>query len=142
MPDVGPIVRGVIADAAERLRREGIPEFRREALRIWGDISGDRSAGTSAQIDMVDPVVLERFERAVTRRAAGEPVPYVTGIAGFRHLTLHCDRRALIPRPETEGLIDLLLPRVHSGRVADVGTGSGCLALSLAGEGGFSLVVG
>jgi release factor glutamine methyltransferase len=141
MPEVGPIVRGIIAEAAERLRSRGIPESRREALRIWGDITGDRWAGTSAQIDIVNPAVLEHFERAVTRRATGEPAPYVTGTAGFRHLTLRCDRRALIPRPETEGLIDLLLPRVHSGRVADVGTGTGCLALSLAVEGGFNLVV-
>src|SRR4051794_6364356 len=141
MPEAARLIPGVIAGAAERLRCREIPEPRREALRIWSDISGDRSAGASAQSDMVDQVVLDRFERAVARRAAGEPVAYVTGIAGFRHLTLRCDRRALIPRPETEGLIDLLLPRVHSGRVADVGTGTGCLALSLAVEGGFNLVV-
>jgi release factor glutamine methyltransferase len=142
MPEAGPIIRGVIAEGAERLRRQGIPESRREALRIWGDLSGDRSAGMSAQSDIADPAVLDRFEQAVDRRAAGEPLAYVTGVAGFRHLTLRCDRRALIPRPETEGLIDLLLPRVHSGRVADVGTGSGCLALSLAGEAAFRLIVG
>jgi release factor glutamine methyltransferase len=142
MPEVRALVRGIIADAAERLRGQGLPEGRREALRIWRDISGDQSAGTSVQSDIVDPALIEGFEGAVSRRAAGEPLPYVTGIAGFRHLTLHCDGRALIPRPETEGLIDLLLARVHSGRVADVGTGTGCLALSLAAEGAFDLVVG
>src|SRR3954466_7548854 len=120
MPEVGPIVRGIIAEAAERLRSRGIPESRREALRIWGDITGDRWAGTSAQIDMVNPAVLEHFERAVTRRATGEPAPYVTGTAGFRHLTLRCDRRALITRPETEGMMDPLLPRGPPRRVAHV----------------------
>src|SRR3954451_7000068 len=140
MPERSLLVRGIIGQAAERLRTEGIPESHREALRIWGDISGARpaSAFLQGEADSVDRAVLVRFERAVERRASGEPLPYVTGIAGFRHLTLRCDRRALIPRPETEGLIDLLLQRVRSGRVADVGTGTGCLALSLAAEGGFS----
>ena len=59
----------------------------------------------------------------------------MVGRAGFRRLTLRSDRRALIPRPETEGLVDLVLARVRYGRAADVGTGSGCLALSLAMEG-------
>jgi release factor glutamine methyltransferase len=66
----------------------------------------------------------------------------VTGRAGFRHLVLHSDRRALIPRPETEGLVDLVLARVRGGCVADVGTGSGCIALSLATEGELARVVG
>jgi release factor glutamine methyltransferase len=82
-----------------------------------------------------------RFERAISRRLEGEPLPHVTGWAGFRHLSLKCDARALIPRPETEGLVDLLLQRTRSGLVADVGTGTGCIALSLATEGGFSRIV-
>ena len=74
------------------------------------------------------------------RRAAGEPLAHVTGRIGFRTLQLRSDRRALIPRPETEGLVDLVLARVRTGRIADIGTGSGCLALSLAAEGGFEQV--
>ena len=89
----------------------------------------------------VEPGHRRRLQELVRRRSAGEPFAYVVGRAGFRRLLLRCDRRALIPRPETEGLVDLLLARVRTGRVADVGTGSGCLALSLATEGDFDEVV-
>jgi release factor glutamine methyltransferase len=55
------------------------------------------------------------FRDAVARRAAGEPIAYVLGRAGFRNLEIRADRGALIPRPETEGLIDFALERVSAG---------------------------
>ena len=78
----------------------------------------------------------------LARRAAGEPLAHVTGVAGFRRLELRSDSRALIPRPETEGLVDLVLSRCGAGVAADVCTGSGCVALALADEGGFDRVLG
>jgi release factor glutamine methyltransferase len=90
----------------------------------------------------VDSVGVARYQHAIKRRASGEPLSHVTGWTGFRHLSLRSDGRALIPRPETEGLVELLLQRARRGRVVDVGTGSGCIALSLALEGGFTDVVG
>jgi release factor glutamine methyltransferase len=87
-----------------------------------------------------EPELATALRAAVRRRARGEPLAHVAGRAGFRTLTVHTDRRALIPRPETEGLVDLLLGRVRTGRAADIGTGTGCLALSLAAEGDFDLV--
>ena len=142
MPETALRRRDLIAEGAAALRAGGLPAPRREAFGIWREVSREPlDIGPEGQ-DAVDSAVTVAFRRAIARRAAGEPLAYVTGWSGFRHLTLWCDPRALIPRPETEGLVDLLLTRTRQGRVADLGTGTGCLALSLAREGGFSDVVG
>ncbi len=143
MPELVTGRRSLIQEGTDRLAQAGVPEPRRQAVRIWAEIS------QAAQGDMlltrgldVDPAEAARYQHAIQRRASGEPLPYVTGWTGFRHLSLRSDRRALIPRPETEGLVELLLQRARGGRVVDIGTGSGCIALSLALEGGFTEVVG
>ena len=79
------------------------------------------------------------MRRAIRRLAAGEPLQYVIGEWDFRHLTLKCDRRALIPRPETEGLAGLVTEhlrrsRIENPAVVDVGTGTGAVILSVASE--------
>jgi release factor glutamine methyltransferase len=143
MPEPAVPLRALIGESAEQLRRAGVTEPRRQALRIWTELSGAEPAASVLGGDqLIAPARAAVFHRAVQRRSAGEPMAHVTGWAGFRHLCLRSDRRALIPRPETEGLVALLLERVRTGLVADVGTGSGCIALSLATEGGFSRVVG
>lgn len=83
--------------------------------------------------------IVDALRRGLQRVAKGEPVQYVLGQWDFRKLTLKVDRRALIPRPETEQLVDLVLrsPQLRAAAkplVIDVGTGSGCIILSLAGE--------
>jgi release factor glutamine methyltransferase len=79
---------------------------------------------------------------AVRRLQHGAPFAYAVGRAAFRHLTLEVDERVLIPRPETEVLVDEIL-RLHSGRgvAVDIGTGSGAIALALASEGTFDAVI-
>ncbi len=72
-----------------------------------------------------------RFEELLARREAREPVAYIVGVREFRRLSLHVDRRVLIPRPETELLVEVGLGLPSGARVADVGTGSGAVALAL-----------
>lgn len=77
----------------------------------------------------------DAFRAWIVRRCRGEPLPYIVGWTEFRHLRVATDRRALIPRPETEGLVDLVLGLPEAGgTLADVGTGTGCVALAFAQE--------
>lgn len=142
MPEVAVTLAALLAEAGSRLHAAGVLAAAREALSIWADRHGGPPA--RAYLERARPVALDdatAYLEMVERRAAGEPLAYVTGWTGFRRLELRIDRRALIPRPETEGLVDRLLAKAPAGRVADVGTGSGCIALSLAREGGYEAVV-
>jgi release factor glutamine methyltransferase len=134
--------RGALLAAAAELLHDAEGGSRREAHRLWAGLFDDPAAALMPPDAPIDHDRAEGFLDAARRRAAGEPLAHVTGRAGFRYLTLVCDRRALIPRPETEGLVELVLARAPTGRLADVGTGSGCIALSLASEGGYEQVIG
>jgi release factor glutamine methyltransferase len=139
--DVALSRRALLAEATAALSAAGVSEPRREALRLWSELGG----GAPAEIFLdgeaeTEPEAAAALRLAVRRRAAGEPFAHTAGRVGFRNLLLRSDRRALIPRPESEGLVDLLLARVRTGCAADIGTGGGCLALSLASEGEFAQV--
>lgn len=93
--------------------------------------------------DAVAGGVCDAARAAVRKLRGGAPFAYAVGRATFRHLTLDVDERVLIPRPETEVLVDevLRLTKGSSGVAIDIGTGSGAIALSLASEGTFSRVI-
>jgi release factor glutamine methyltransferase len=119
---------------------------KRESTALWAAVVG--STPGDVWLNREAPLVpddADRFWKAVGRRAAGAPFPYAVGRAGFRTLDLLVDARALIPRPETEGLVGLVLEwagnRGGQGLAADAGTGTGCIALALAQEGDFAGVV-
>jgi release factor glutamine methyltransferase len=141
LPELRTTVGGLLTEARARLREAGVEDAAREAARIWAGLvripTGEAWLGRERRATATEG---ERFLAAVERRAAGEPLAYVTGWTGFRRLTITTDRRALIPRPETEGLVDLVLATHPDGVVADICTGTGCIALSLADEGRFEAV--
>jgi len=123
-----------LEDLARREAREIVAAVMRQP-RFWPSIAGDTPLGADARATI---------ESAIARRARGAPLAYAVRSAPFRHLTLYVDERVLIPRPETEYLVDRIMAfgadRLR-GVAVDVGTGSGAIALALAAEGHFSRVV-
>lgn len=109
---------------------------------VWAAVSGLTVGEAWLRRDEVkSPDLLAKYQDAMMQLARGVPFAYAVERIGFRTLDLKIDPRALIPRPETEGLVDLVLQRASGGLAADIGTGSGCIALALAVEGRFEKVV-
>jgi release factor glutamine methyltransferase len=130
-PD-GPSIRMALAVATADLREAGVDNPRLDAELLLADAL--RKTRTSLHLHperIVDAAACERFAQAVARRRAREPVAYIRGTRGFRHIDLHVDNRVLVPRPETELLVEVALRLPRGARVADVGTGSGAVALAL-----------
>ncbi len=132
-------------EAAAALAAAGIDGADREARLLWAAALGVSSGDLWLRDASPTPDQAMRVAAWVVRRAAGEPLAYVMGSMAFRHLHLVVDRRVLIPRPETEGIVDHVLAWGRTrpgswGRALDLGTGSGCLAIALATEGRFASV--
>ena len=128
MADVRTLLVAATARLGERADAEAL------LLHVLGQ---SRSWLFAHADDALDTDVRTAFEALVARRAAGEPVAYLTGRRGFWTLELEVTPATLIPRPETELLVELALerlPRDMACRVADLGTGSGAIALALASE--------
>ncbi len=136
------LARNALDAATQTLAAAGIDRPRREATRLLADLLDLTVAEVMLERNSVmEPDRRRGIDRAVSRRALGEPLAYVTGVVGFRTLVLRSDARALIPRPETEGIVDRALALAPGGVAVDVGTGTGCLALSLRAEGRYQRVV-
>jgi release factor glutamine methyltransferase len=133
--------------ATEDFRARGI-----ENPRLDAEVLLSRAAGASRTqlvIDMLKPLAppeLVRFRDMVKRRRAREPVAYILGEREFYGRMFHVDKRVLIPRPDTETLVEVALARTRNvsmcARVLDLCTGSGCVAITLARERPTSNVIG
>jgi len=134
-------VGGAIARGAGRLAAAGLAEPRLDAELLMADqLSEDRLALYREPGRLLPSAVRRRFNARLRRRASGEPLQYLRGRVEF--FGLECDIRpgALIPRPDTEVLVELAIDRLRAAqrgvdrpvRFADVGTGSGCIAVAIA----------
>ena len=142
--------RDTIAKAGAYLQAKAVPDAQVAAELLAARLLKTGRGTLAAHLEKEVPEKwLEAMRRGMARLANGEPIQYVLGEWDFRHLTLKCDRRALIPRPETEELVTRVLahlnrspfpvprspfPVPHSPVIVDVGTGTGAIVLSLAQE--------
>lgn len=132
---MAPTVREALAGGAAALERAGCETPRLDAELLLASVLGvDRARLVMDARGVVEPGELDRYAALISRREVREPVAYILGRREFRRITVHVDRRVLIPRPETELLVEVGLELPPGVRVADVGTGSGAVALALKDE--------
>ena len=140
-------VRRILTWTTGYLERKGDEHPRLSAEWLLSNATGLSRVEIYMNFDRpLTPDELDLMRDGVRRRGAGEPLQYVTGEMPFRHIVLRCERGVLIPRPETEILVDAALEGVDASnadmpRVLEVGTGTGCIACSIAGEREQTIVV-
>lgn len=140
-------VNELLADATERLAASGSESARLDAEVLMAHVLGVDRSGLAAHPEAVlSTGQQETFESYLQRREAGEPVAYIRGMKEFYGSAISVDRRVLIPRPETETLVELALARITADLtgaprdnddpylVWDVGTGSGAIPVAIASE--------
>jgi release factor glutamine methyltransferase len=133
-----PTVREVVVPAAEWLGARGVPSPRLDADRMLAHVL--ELQRLDLYLDLERPLIpaeVDAFRELVRRRGRREPLAYVLGSWSFRGLEIAVDARVLVPRPETEWLVERALARiaeVQAPQVLDVGTGSGAIAIAIAVE--------
>lgn len=130
--------RQIVRQAAERLENAGVPEPAASAEVLLAELLGVRRSELASYPGQLSEEQAALYEGWISRRVEREPVQRILGYAYFRNLRLDLDEHTLIPRPDTESVVDAALEamdrRGGSCRVLDVGTGSGAIAISIAQE--------
>src|SRR5918912_4010701 len=130
--------RRLVRDAAEKLENAGVTELIVSAEVLLAELLGVRRGELAVLEKPLTDEETTLYEAWITRRLQGEPVQRILGYAYFRNLRLEVDEHTLIPRPDTESVVDVVLEAVDrrddACRVLDLGTGSGAIAISLAYE--------
>ena len=129
----------IISKSSEYLEAKGVPDARVASELLAARLLHVGRGLLAGELgEEVPEKCVEAMRRGMARLVKGEPIQYVLGEWDFRTLTLKCDRRALIPRPETEELVTRVLKFLSedaaSPLIVDVGTGTGAIILSLAKE--------
>ncbi len=131
---VAGTIREALSSATDALRAAGADSPRLDAELLLGEATGRPRESLAADPDgTVSGAEARIFGGLVRRRVAREPIAYILGRRGFHRLELRVDRRALIPRPESELLVEIAIEMAPRS-VLDVGTGSGAIALAIAAE--------
>jgi len=127
----------LLKTSADFLKQKGIDEARLNAEWLLARVLDMKRFDLYLNFDRpVSPKERERYRELIRRRLAGEPLQYILGETEFFGITLKVDKRALIPRPETELLVEEVINELSKSeslvKILDVGTGSGCIAIALA----------
>lgn len=133
----GKAIDAAISEATNELRAVSDSARLEAELLVARSINMPRSYLFAHPEDLLDESAIERLDESVERRVSGEPMAYITGVKEFWSLELMVSPATLVPRPETELLVDLALrevPRRAEWTVLDLGTGSGAIAVAIASE--------
>jgi len=129
------VLLDILNKTADYFKSKGIENYRLDAQLLLGHVLGMKRLELYMNFDRpLDAAELARYRELVKRRAAREPLQHLLGTVPFRELTLKCDKRALIPRQETEIIVDLVRKKIEPGRknqILDIGVGAGSIYLSL-----------
>ncbi len=132
---MGTSIAEAVLHGANKLRKAGVPEERREAGSLLMHVLGrDRTYILGRAEDLLTDEQVEEFSESLEARAEGKPLQYITGRQEFFGIEFEVNNDVLIPRPETELLVEAALSIVSQNEtpfICDVGTGSGCIAITL-----------